>query len=374
MFIFLMSVTVIVVIIIWITTNNNYFLFAQKPQSKKTPKPPTWSKIQSGLKYLTHNPNKPVPNKYQKLVDAGYLTTKYGKWTSNPTPGGKPQAIGYKPPSGGGKPPSGGKLSGGLANQAWDDYNNKYSNKTTVGNANVVMTDTRNNQFNSEPKKVEEYNKQLVAQGKIPMAYMNTGLVDTPGQSGGDKYFNTLYKNLKAAGVVSDKTNSEWNEPILDGKKILNDPSALNKVKSAYTEFIQGMKSLGYKAINVDNLDFYNQGPNSKLSKSEQQKLGQMWQSTVADLIHQQGMYAVAKNAPDLVTMPGSTYVQKWDGIVTENAKTKEWDDTQAYKKFADAGKPVWNFQTKTNYSNQDLPNWMDSYAVGQGNQGWWEM
>lgn len=254
-----------------------------------------------------------------------------------------------------------------------DDYNNKYSNKTYVGNAKVVLTDTRNNQFDSNPQKVAEYNKQLAQQGKIPMAYMNTGFVDKLSDSGNDKYFVNLYKNLGEAGVLGSSKGSGWNENIIDGKKILNDPNAFAKVKAAYTDYIKGMKSLGYKAINVDNLDFYNKGLNKNLSKSDQQKLGQMWQSTVSDLIHKEGMYAIAKNAPELVSMPGSTYVKNWDGIVTENAKTNGWDDTAAYKQFADAGKPVWNFQTKTSGSSQNLPNWMDSYAVGQGKQGWWE-
>jgi hypothetical protein len=361
-------------------------------------KAPTQSRLDNAAKFFAKNPdrvNNP-PDAYKGLVEAGYIKKGSGSntFTVNINPPGQPPArvpgapgsggavtggggsVGA-PPGGsgsggsvGGKPP--GKLSGGLANQAWDDYGNKYANKTAVGDAKVVMTDTRMDKFGSDPKKVAEYNKQLAAQGKIPMAYMNTGMVDTPGQVGNDKAFIKLYNDLNSAGVLAGK-DGKWKENILDGKKLLNDPSAMAKVKAAYTDFAKTMKDLGYKAINVDNLDFYNKGANSQLSKPEQQRLGQMWQSTVADVIHGQGMYAVAKNAPELATMSGSTYVQKWDAIVTENAKTNGWNDTAAYKKFADAGKPVWNFQTQTSYASQSLPGWMDNYAVGQGKQGWWQ-
>ena len=42
-----------------------------------------------------------------------------------------------------------------------------------------------------------------------------------------------------------------------------------------------------------------------------------------------------------------------------------------AYKKFADAGKPVWNFQTKLNADGSNSASWMDSYGVSSGQQGW---
>ena len=336
-------------------------------------KPPTTSRLENAKKFFEKNPDrvKNPPEAYKGLIEAGYIKQDGNKFTVNNSPTGRPPArvLGTGGSNSGGKLPP---LKGGIANQAWDDYNNKYANKTSVGDAKVVMTDPRNDKFGSDPKKVAEYNAQLVAQGKVPMAYMNTGMVDTPEQYGSDKAFDKLYKDLKAAGLVGPK-DPKWHENILDGKKLLNDPSAMAKAKAAYTDFAKSMKDLGYKAINVDNLDFYNKGSiNSKLSKADQQKLGLGWQSMVADVIHGQGMYAVAKNAPELVNMPGSNYVQKWDAIVTENAVGPDWNDTAAYKKFADAGKPVWNFQTETGYSKYNVPGWIDSYAVGQGKQGWW--
>lgn len=248
------------------------------------------------------------------------------------------------------------------------------ANKTS-NSGKYVMTDTRNNQFGMDYGKIAAYNKQLQQQGKVPIAYMNTGMMDKLEDIGKDPAFTKLRTDLQNAGAFGGGNNGQWNETILSVQNLQN-PAVFNKVQQAYTTFATTMKNLGYKAVNVDNLDFYEQGANAKQKGALD--MGVKFQGMVADVIHSQGMAAIAKNAPDLITAPNSNYVQKYDGIVTENALAFSGDTTK-YQKFADSGKPVWNFQTKT--GGQEGPNpsiapptWMDSYAVGGGKQGWWEM
>jgi endo-alpha-1,4-polygalactosaminidase (GH114 family) len=265
-------------------------------------------------------------------------------------------------------------MQGKLSNLAWDDYNNKYANKTS-DSGKYVMTDTRNDTFGMNYGKIAAYNKQLQQQGKVPIAYMNTGMMDTINQIGKDPAFTKLRVDLQNAGVFGGGINGQWNETILSVQNLQN-PVVFNKVRQAYTTFAQTMKQLGYQAINVDNLDFYTQGTNKNQKGSVD--MGVKFQGMVADVIHSQGMAAIAKNAPELVNAPGSNYVQKYDGIVTENALSYA-SDTNTYKKFANSGKPVWNFQTKTSGKEGPTPSiiapsWMDSYAVSENKQGWWEM
>jgi hypothetical protein len=57
---------------------------------------PNVSLIQSGLKFIAKNPNvskDKIPKIYQPLVQGGYLTDRYGKWTSNYNPSGQPAAF-----------------------------------------------------------------------------------------------------------------------------------------------------------------------------------------------------------------------------------------------------------------------------------------
>lgn len=95
----ILLVIVLVIIIAILNSNRNKFLFAPP---KKCPNGyraqgnacvPTTSLIQNGLNYVKKNPTKKIPDAYKPLVDGGYLRNKDGKWTSNPTPGGKPPAI-----------------------------------------------------------------------------------------------------------------------------------------------------------------------------------------------------------------------------------------------------------------------------------------
>ena len=191
---------------------------------------------------------------------------------------------------------------------------------------------------------------------------MSIGVVDP---SGADPAYKAMYTALQDSGVVDSKTG------ILDVYKMSDDTNAVKAIQKAYTNFIVAMKKLGYTAISIDNMEFYNTGPNASLSKQDQHTIGMSWQAMVASLIHAQGMYAIAKNAPELVGLPKSTYVQNWDAIVTEDAKTPQWDDTAAYKAFADAGKPVWNFQSKISYNTIAMPNWLVNYVVKSGSPGW---
>ena len=123
----ILFIVIIVIIIAYLNTEHYKFLFAAPPKSCPTGFRkqgnncvPNTSFIQNGLKYVTKNPQKKVPDAYKPLVDSGYLKKQGNTWTSNPTPGGKPPAYNntggrggnQKPPGGGGsgnqKPPGGG--------------------------------------------------------------------------------------------------------------------------------------------------------------------------------------------------------------------------------------------------------------------------
>lgn len=100
----ILLVILLTIVVALLNSKTFTFLFApKKPTQPAKPKScptgfkaqgnscvPSASFVQNGLKYVSQNPTKKIPDAYKPLVEQGYLSKNKDKWTSNPTPNGKP--------------------------------------------------------------------------------------------------------------------------------------------------------------------------------------------------------------------------------------------------------------------------------------------
>jgi hypothetical protein len=97
----ILLVILLTIVIALLNSKTFTFLFAPKKPTQQKSCPtgfkaqgnscvPNASFVQNGLKYVSQNPTKKIPDAYKPLVDQGYLAKKNNTWTSNPTPTGKP--------------------------------------------------------------------------------------------------------------------------------------------------------------------------------------------------------------------------------------------------------------------------------------------